>query len=497
MTSNEPAARGAETEPDPGRPGRWAQFAALARLGQGGAGRHVATLGGGTAIVMAVQFLAQIPLGHWYDEDEMGIYRNLVAFATVVAMAVTLRLEMAIPLADTEDEADDLARFTLRSATLISLALVPVAVLLWTGPWRVPQEYRLSVLIAPFVLWASAGFNVLRAFLSRRQLFRQVSNSNVTGTAATVAVQLGLGAARQTGTGLGLGYGAGRLLSTGLMLRASGLDWRPRPRRGLLRRWSQFPGWILVPALLNAITVGAVAPLVTLFYGKGFTGQFGFSQMLLAAPVALMGQAVASVFYVRFAAMQRESQDTSRAMVRLAGVLLGIGLAIFVPITLLCREVFALIWQDGRWEVSGLITGILAPYLMVNFVSSPLSGYATVKNRVRRLFALAWIEAGLRIPALGLGVLVGDRMWGIQAYSLAGLLICLYWTIWVMRLSGASRRTAWRVVAVPLMAILAAWAFAQVGREALGIPAYVALSVLASAAAAAVGGVGVLRALRS
>ena len=66
-------------------------------------------------------------------------------------------------------------------------------------------------------------------------------------------------------------------------------------------------------------------------------------------------------------------------MVRLAGVLLSIALAIFVPITLLGREVFVLIWAQ-KWETAGLITGILAPYLMIQFVSSPLSGYATVKN---------------------------------------------------------------------------------------------------------------------
>ena len=486
-------------EPDePASPtGRLARLAALARLGQGGAGRHVATLGAGTVLVMGLQLAAQVPIGRMYGDVEMGLFRNLVAFATIIAMAVTLRLELAIPLAGEEDEADDLARLTLTLATIAAVALVPVALVLVLGPRPVPQDYRLSVLIAPFVLWASAGFNVLRAYLSRRQLFRQVSNANVTGTLGTVGVQLGLGAARQTGTGLGIGYGIGRLVSTVLMLRASRLSWRRRPRWTLVRRWSQFPAWILVPAVLNAVTVGAVAPLITVFYDDRFAGQFGFSQMILAAPVALLGQAVASVFYVRFAAMHREAQDTSAHMARLATVLLGVGLAVFVPITLLCREVFALLWPDNTWEVAGVITGILAPYLMINFVSSPLSGYATVANRVGRLFALAWIEAALRIPALALGVFVGDRLWGIQAYSLAGLLICLYWTIWVMRLSGVGLAAAWRVVAVPLTVIALAWGSAQVGRDLIGQGGYVALSVAVSVGAMALGGVAVLRALRA
>lgn len=475
---------------------RWARLATLARLGKGGAGRHVATLGAGTGVVMILQLAAQVPLGHMYGDDEMGLFRNLVAFATIVAMAVTLRLELAIPLAEEQDEADDLARLTLTLATLLSAVLVPVSILVAYGPRPVPPELRLSVLIAPFVLWASAGFNVLRSHLSRRQLFRDVSNANVTGTVATVGAQLALGAARQTGTGLGIGYGVGRLLSTGLMVRACGLDWRRRPRWGLIRRWSQFPVWILLPALLNAVTVGAVTPLITAFYDQKFAGQFGFSQMLLAAPVALLGQAVASVFYVRFAEMHRGEQDTSRHVTRLATVLFGVAVAVFVPITLLGREVFVAIWAE-KWEVAGLITGILAPYLMVNFVSSPLSVYATVKNEVRRLFALAWLEAGLRIPALALGLVVGDRMWGIQAYSLAGLVICLYWTIWVMRLSGAARRTAWRVVAVPLVAIVLVWGFAQVGRPMLGETPFVVASVAISLVAMAGGGYGVLRALRA
>ena len=475
---------------------RWARWAALARLGKGGAGRNVATLGLGTGLVMLLQLAAQVPLGHMYGDTEMGLFRNLVAFATIVAMAVTLRLELAIPLAEDQDEADDLARLTLTLATVLSAVLLPVALLLAYGPRPVPAEFRLSVVIAPFVLWASAGFNVLRSHLSRRQLFRDVSNANVTGTVGTVGVQMGLGAAGQTGTGLGIGYGAGRFLSTGLMLRACGLQWRGRPRWGLVRRWSQFPVWILVPALLNAVTVGAVTPLITMFYDQQFAGQFGFSQMLLAAPVALLGQAVASVFYVRFAEMHRDEQDTSRHMTRLATVLFGVAVAVFVPITLLGREVFVAIWAE-KWEQAGYITGMLAPYLMVNFVSSPLSVYATVKNEVRRLFALSWIEAGLRIPALALGLIVGDRMWGIQAYSLAGLGICLYWVIWVMRLSGATRATAWRVVAVPLVAILLAWGVSQVGRDAMGESAYVWASVGLSVGALALGAVAVLRALRA
>lgn len=484
------------TEPNT-EPGRWARLVALGRLGQGGAGRHVAQLGGGTAVVMVVGILAQLVMGFLYTEQDYGVFSNLVSFATVVAMLATLRLEMAIPLADDEQEADDLARLALVLASGLSLVLVPLALVVTLVGEGVPPAFRVSVQVAPFVVWSSAGFAVLRGHLSRRQQFRQISDANVAGSLATAGAQLGLGQAGFKGSGLSIGYGLGRLLSTAMMLRASGLPLRGPVRFGLLRRWSQIPTWTLVPAMLNALTVGGVAMVMTALYGVGFAGQFGFVQRLLSMPVALLGQAVASVFYTRFAAMHRAEQDTSRHMVRLARVLLWIGLVIFVPITLLGREAFVLAWPDHKWETAGYISGILAPWLMVNFVSSPLSGYATVKNEVRRLFALAWLEAGVRFPALALGLFVGGPMLGVQVYSLAGLAICLYWTIWVMRLSGASTGTAWRVVAWPLLLILAAWGFSLVGRDALGMTGYVACALAVSASAAVLGGVGVVRALRA
>ena len=487
MTSTEPRRE----------PGRWARLVALGRLGQGGAGRHVAQLGGGTVVVMIVGVVAQLVIGVIYSDEDYGVFANLVSFATVVAMLATFRLEMAIPLADDVEEAEDLARLALALASALSLVLIPLALVLTLAGDSIPVPFRVSVQVAPFVVWASAGFAVLRGHLSRRQQFRQMSDANVVGSVAMAGAQIGLGRAGFLASGLGLGYGLGRLLSCGMMLRASGLKLRGPVRYGLLRRWSHIPTWTLVPAMLNALTVGGVALVMTALYGVGFAGQFGFVQRLLSVPVALLGQAVASVFYTRFAAMHRAEQDTSHHMVRLARVLLWIALVIFMPITLLGREAFVLAWPDHKWETAGYISGILAPWLMVNFASSPLSGYATVKNEVRRLFALAWIEAGLRFPALALGLVIGGPMLGVQVYSLMGLLICLYWIIWVIRLSGASTRTAWGVVAWPLLLIVAAWGFSQVGRDALGMTAYVACSLAASAAAAVLGGVGVLRALRA
>lgn len=493
MTLNDPIGDPAA----PGqRPGRLARFTALTRLGHGGAGRHVAQLGSGTAIVMAVQLGSQVVLGRIYGDVHYAVFGNLVAFATIVAMVATLRLEQAIPLAATEEEADDLARLSLAIASVAAFALVPVALLAVFGPVQIRPDYDVAILISPFVMWASAAFAVLRVHQSRRKLFRQTSDANVAGTVAMAGTQIVLGWAGLLSAGLGIGYGVGRVLSSVMMLVRGGLRLRGPVHVALVRSWRQFPTWILIPAVLNAATVGAVTPLVNVLYGDSFAGQFNMSQRLLSAPIALLGQAVASVFYVRFAAMHRDGQDTSRDMTRLATVLLGVSIAIFVPLTLLSPEGFVLL-LGHRWQTAGFISASLAPWLLFSFVSSPLSGYATVKNAVRRLFLLAVCEAGVRVPALAVGWWWGGPLGGVQAYSLAGLLICLYWTLWVIRLSGAPSAQAWRVVTVPLLLVVGAWAFSLVGRDALGQTPYVVASLFIAVAAAGTGGYGVLKALRS
>lgn len=482
------------TEADP--PGRRQRFMAMARLGQGGAGREVANLASGTVIAQVIMMVSQLAIARLYTPEERAVMAVIVAVAGVLAIGATLRIEMAVPLTHTDEEAEEVARLAMVLAGIVAVVVAGVTVAVLVASPMTRAKYGASAWLLPGVLWAQAAFTILRSWQARKKLFRQSSDANVVGTLATAGAQVAAGLAGSGAGGLTFGYGLGRLASSVMMVLRSRLRVRGRIHWSLLRSWRQFPTWALVPAVLNAASVGAVAPVMNLLYGDTITGQFSQAYMLLAAPAVLLGQAVASVFYVRFAAMDRESQDTSRHMVGLAQILLAISVPVFVPIVLLGPELFSLL-LSSTWRQAGVLATLLSPWLMLNFVSSPISGYATVKNQMQRLFVLGLIETVARLGPLAIGRWWGGPEVGIGAYSAAGAIISCYYIVWVLRLSGASSRRSLSVLVGAVATLAVALVVAAFGRGPLGVPLYVAASVVVSLVVAGVSAYRVLGVLRT
>jgi O-antigen/teichoic acid export membrane protein len=343
-------------------------------------------------------------------------------------------------------------------------------------------------------VFVTAGYQTLRMLQTRLGQFKAASTANVAGSAVMGLLQVLAGIVGLGSGGLTAAYSLGRLVTDVQMARQAGFAAVGRMRWWLVAKWRRMPTWLLVPALLNAVSVGAVAPLIQVWYGKEVAGQMGLSQRLLMAPAALLGQAVAGVFFARFAVMVREGASTTASVTRVARALVAVALPVFVPFILLGPEIFSLL-VGPDWALAGTVSGLLAPWLMVNFVSSPLSGYATVENRLPRLFVLSLIEAGLRIPALATGLVIGDVRSAIALYSLSGLLISGYWVGWVARLARASWMTVFGL-AVPVIVVLASALSLAAVRSALSANLYLAVSVTVAILVAIGSGLAVVRTIR-
>lgn len=446
----------------------------------------VAHLVWGTAASQVVLLASTVVCARWFFTDaELGELSTAVAVATILATVATLRLEMALPLARTDREARDLVRVVLAgSAGVAAVVGLLVAGLELAGVHWWTAALGGAAWWVPAVVLATAAYQTLRMLQSRLGQFRHTSESGVTGAVVTGLGQVAAGVAGSGSGGLTAAYALGRAVSDLQMARRAGLRVAGRLRWWLVRRWRRFPIWVLLPAVLNALSVGAVAPLIQAWYGKEVAGQFGLAQRLLMAPAALLGQAVAGVFFARFAAMVREGRSTTSTVVTVAEALACVSLPVFVPFVVLGPDVFRLVVGDA-WGTAGMVSALLSPWLLMSFVSSPLSGYATVENRLPRMLVLSLIEAGLRVPALAAGVWLGDVRWGIGLYGLAGLVITTYWSAWVLRLSGATRQVVVAVLGPSLVALALAGTLAG-ARSLLSWPAYVALAAVLVLAVAAV-----------
>src|SRR5690606_10348328 len=167
-----------------------------------------------------------------------------------------------------------------------------------------------------------AVFQLTSALLVRTEQYGRLAVRNAVQGWGTAATQLGLGAAGVRPLGLLAGLGVGRMAGIALMLPSLlGLrrgDQEPAAGRGdqapvtgaamlaALRRFRRFPLVTSWSGLLNV--AGQYAPffVFALAYDDRVTGWLAFTARLLAAPVTLIGQAVAQVYLCRGASVRRE-----------------------------------------------------------------------------------------------------------------------------------------------------------------------------------------------
>src|SRR5690554_2918906 len=87
--------------------------------------RNVVKLVSGTAIAQAIALISAPVLSRLFAPEEYGAVGVFLSFASVVGVVVALRLELAVVVAESEDEATDL----VGTALLVVLGAVILAVI--------------------------------------------------------------------------------------------------------------------------------------------------------------------------------------------------------------------------------------------------------------------------------------------------------------------------------------------------------------------------------
>ncbi|MEU2634475.1 lipopolysaccharide biosynthesis protein [Micromonospora fulviviridis] len=437
-----------------------------------------------TALAQGIAMLTSVFLARLYPPREFGEFSIALSLALIVATAATLRLEMAVPLAEDEREAVVLTATAVIASVLVAVAMLAVLVihLMVTGHRWSAFGAGAGVWLVPAMVATLGTSAAARMLQSRRERFAAVSGATVLsaavqGVGQLVAAPLGAGA-----TGLTGGYVAGRAWYSVALLRRSGVlgvrsasEWW-----SATVKWRRFALLTSPPALLNMISVGAIAPVVAVCYGVTLSGLFAFATRLLTLPAALIGQAVGSVFFPKIAALERDGGDVRLAVERVTTGLVFLSVPTFGFVLLLGPELYVLAF-GAEWRNAGSISALLAPWLAASFVSSPLSTLMTVKDRLRSLLLLSGLETALRLGSLASGLLIGSAMIGIGAYSFSGLAISVGYVGWSLRLAGSSLRGWAGSIRSYLLLVGVAYPVLLVARGHLPRPVSMALAVALTA----------------
>lgn len=393
------------------------------RVLQSGFGRGVLWTVSGNGIGHLLIVLSAPALSRLYTPADFGGYGAFVALLMLVVSVAGLRYESAVPVPVDDSSA---ARIVLVALGFVGVtATVAALCIVWVG-WAAPGVSPLVTALLFGLGVAGIGtFQVLAVWTARAKAYRLLSTTKIARNGTQAALQIGLGVAGLGAVGLVVGHAAGGLVGMAPLARSLIERMRLAPTRwadlwDTAVAFRRFPAFAAPAGLLSS--VGNQAPLLIVIaaYGADVGGGFAFAYRVVAAPVAVVGFAVAQVFVGEFGALVREGSWSAVAMYRrtivrltLVGVVPTVALAAFAP------SAFA--WVFGpTWIEAGHFVRLLTPMLLAQFAILPISAVLTIMERTRAQLAMEIVRVCLGVGAMVVAIaLGGGAPVAVSTYSLA------------------------------------------------------------------------------
>jgi O-antigen/teichoic acid export membrane protein len=360
-----------------------------ALLPKGRLGRAVAVVVTGAALGQLIVLAASPLVTRLYTPADFGVLGVFSAFLGILGIAITLRYELAMPLAEDDVGVVNLLALSLAVTLLLSL-LVGLALWQWgeviTG-WFNAEALRPLLWLLPIGLLAMGCASVFTYWAVRRQAYGHITRNQISRSVGQVATQISCGYLIAGPFGLLAGKivaeSAGITTLALAFHRIEGRMWRAIRLRGMARaavRFGNLPTFATGAALLESGGRLAPAVLVAALYGAEVAGWFVLAQRILVAPVAL-SIAAARVYLSEAAQLARAGGEGLYALFKATTWrLLVFGVLSLGLVMVAGPQLFALLF-GSVWTEAGRFAQFLAVMSLGQLVVSPVSQTLTVFER--------------------------------------------------------------------------------------------------------------------
>ncbi len=409
--------------------------------------RDVLKLVGGTAVAQAVSILASPLITRIYGPEAFGTAALFLSIVGIIGVVACLRYELAIMITKKEEEAANLLGLSI----LISVAMGILTLIVF---WQVKEQLLLKlnapqlgpyIWLIPPAVFLSGAFISLSYWNSRKKHFWRLSLARINASLSTNGTQVGAGLAGYATEGcLIIGGIIGSLISTFVLgwqilrddhkvlfekVNLNGM------RKGLSRykRFLIFDTW---SALLNSLSSQLPILILSGYFTSAIIGYYALAYRVLALPISVIGSSVGEVFFQR-ASKARYEGSLGTLVEKVTEVLLLISIYPLFLIFLFGEEIFSIIF-GMNWGEAGIYAGILAPWILIVFTTSPISTLFSILEQQSNSLLVNIILTIFRAGSLLLGGVLDNVYIGLALFSLVGCCANIIVLFWLMNKSGAS-----------------------------------------------------------
>jgi O-antigen/teichoic acid export membrane protein len=384
----------------------------------GGFARKVGLLASGTAAAQLITVLILPLLTRLFTPEQFGVLASYVAIIAIVNAVSGLRYEMAIPLAENEEQAfhllvlSVLLVFAFAIITTAVVALIPEHVMPLGGvKWLIPAG-----------ITAVGVYQALSYWALRQKAYIALAQTKFAQGIGRAVTQIGAGLLGAGAPGLVFGEVVGQ--SAGIMR----LSWRDlvrfrlygsrttrRSLKASAHTYREFPLMVTPGSLLNSAGLQAPTLLIAALYGPVVAGWYFAAQRIVSLPVQMISRAVGDAFFAE--APEMAKKDPAKLQQMFTTVSRNLLLGGLLPATMIVLTApWVLPWLLGsEWQMSGTFLQLLTVAFLFALAYSPIN-FAIIK---RNDYSLLWATFRLLATA---GAVVASFLAGLPPVACIAML---------------------------------------------------------------------------
>jgi O-antigen/teichoic acid export membrane protein len=346
--------------------------------------RQVAVLLFGNVAAQLINLASYPVLTRLYSPADFGGFALFLTVVGILGPVACARFDLPIQ-SSKEWQLPAVFRQALRMNIGVSLAAAVATGIYGLVTKNVAMD--LAILVG-FGVFLSGYTLAALALLVRLERFPLYSRSLLLRSLVTAAAQILLWLVLAQALGLILGFCAGLaaqaiVLRWGLrgisMRRSTSRQWRAVTARYRRQVLTDIPSTLLAGVVLNVLNV-----LILDLYSRDEVGYYALAFRVAVLPLTLISGPLSDVFYQKACASYRASGAFWNELRFNVGTSAMLSLAIFIPLGVLARPVFAIAF-GSKWLPSAEILLLLLPMLITRFISATVQTAPLVIGQVRFL----------------------------------------------------------------------------------------------------------------
>lgn len=370
--------------------------------------RSVAILLGGTAFAQVVAVIALPLLTRIFTPSDFNVYATYIAIVSIVAVVGCLRLDVAIPIPENEDEAIHLLLLALLVSFLLSALIF--AGLYFSKHFFLEFYKKNEVLkyywLIPVGVWLASSYSALQYWAVRKKNFLSIAKTRVLQSVSSLVTQLVLGGLGVAPLGLLIGQainGGAGIFRLGVSAWHDVYSFVPLIRANkfisALKLNSRFPKYSVPEELANALAIQA--PIIIIGF-VAFGAEAGFlllAMRVMQSPISMLGSAISQVYLSK-----APDSERTGSLALLTGDVIGklfkFGIGPIVFISLVADPLAGFVF-GASWTRVGSIMLWMLPWSALQFMASPISVVMYVRDKQREMLFLTLFGLLIRGMAMG------------------------------------------------------------------------------------------------